>query len=49
MLKNKAGSIINLSIVGVKGNAGQSNYAASKSAIIGFSTIALELGSRILD
>ena len=48
MLKNKAGSIINLSsIVGVKGNAGQSNYAASKSAIIGFSkSIALELGSR---
>lgn len=48
MLKNRTGSIINLSsIVGVKGNAGQSNYAASKSAIIGFSkSIALELGSR---
>ena len=48
MLKAKQGSIINLSsIVGVKGNAGQSNYAASKAAIIGFSkSIALELGSR---
>ena len=48
MLKFRSGSIINLSsIVGVKGNAGQSNYAASKSAIIGFSkSIALELGSR---
>ena len=48
MLKNRSGSIINLSsIVGVRGNAGQSNYAASKSAIIGFSkSIALELGSR---
>ena len=35
------------SVVGVKGNAGQSNYAASKSGIIGFSkSIALELGSR---
>ena len=48
MLKNRSGSIINLSsIVGIRGNAGQSNYAASKSAIIGFSkSIALELGSR---
>jgi 3-oxoacyl-[acyl-carrier protein] reductase len=48
MLRAKKGSIINLSsIVGVKGNAGQSNYAASKAAIIGFSkSIALELGSR---
>tara|TARA_B100001250_G_scaffold393667_1_gene396685 strand:- start:4220 stop:4966 length:747 start_codon:yes stop_codon:yes gene_type:complete len=48
MLKARKGSIINLSsIVGVKGNAGQANYAASKSAIIGFSkSIALELGSR---
>ena len=48
MLKQRYGSIINLSsIVGVKGNAGQSNYAASKAAIIGFSkSIALELGSR---
>ena len=48
MLKARQGSIINLSsIVGVKGNPGQSNYAASKAAIIGFSkSIALELGSR---
>ena len=48
MLKTKSGSIINLSsIVGIKGNAGQSNYAASKAAIIGFSkSIAIELGSR---
>ena len=47
-LKKRAGSIINISsIVGVKGNAGQSNYAASKAGIIGFSkSIALELGSR---
>ena len=47
-LKNKAGSIVNISsIVGVKGNAGQANYAASKAGIIGFSkSIALELGSR---
>ena len=47
-LKEKEGSIINISsIVGVKGNAGQSNYAASKAGIIGFSkSIALELGSR---
>lgn len=48
MLKNRAGSIINLSsVVGVRGNAGQSNYSASKAGIIGFSkSIALELGSR---
>ena len=47
-LKQKEGSIINISsIVGLKGNAGQSNYAASKAGIIGFSkSIALELGSR---
>lgn len=48
MLKQRKGSIINLSsVVGVKGNAGQSNYAASKAGIIGFTkSIALELGSR---
>ena len=47
-LKNRRGSIINMSsVVGVKGNAGQSNYAASKSGIIGFSkSVAQELGSR---
>jgi len=48
LLKQRSGSIINLtSVVGVKGNAGQSNYAASKAGIIGFTkSIALELGSR---
>ncbi|MGY8931985.1 MAG: 3-oxoacyl-[acyl-carrier-protein] reductase [Flavobacteriales bacterium] len=48
MLKQRSGSIINMSsVVGVKGNAGQTNYAASKSAIIGFTkSVALELGSR---
>ncbi len=48
MLKQRFGSIVNMSsVVGVKGNAGQSNYAASKAGIIGFSkSIALELGSR---
>ncbi len=48
MLRQKSGSIINItSVVGVKGNAGQSNYAASKAGIIGFTkSIALELGSR---
>ena len=48
MLKAKKGSIINMSsVVGVKGNAGQSNYSASKAAINGFTkSIALELGSR---
>lgn len=48
MLKQRSGSIINMtSVVGVKGNAGQSNYAASKAGVIGFTkSIALELGSR---
>lgn len=48
MLKARKGSIINMSsVVGVKGNAGQSNYAASKAGIIGFTkSIAQELGSR---
>ena len=48
MMKSRAGSIINLSsIVGIKGNGGQSAYAASKAAIIGFTkSIAQELGSR---
>jgi 3-oxoacyl-[acyl-carrier protein] reductase len=48
MLKARSGSIINMSsVVGVKGNAGQTNYAASKAGIIGFSkSVALELGSR---
>lgn len=48
MLKQRNGSIINMSsVVGVKGNAGQANYAASKAGIIGFSkSVALELGSR---
>ena len=47
-MSQKYGSIINItSIVGIKGNAGQSNYAASKAGIIGFTkSIALELGSR---
>ena len=47
-LKQRKGSIIHMSsVVGVKGNAGQSNYSASKAGIIGFSkSIALELGSR---
>jgi 3-oxoacyl-[acyl-carrier protein] reductase len=48
MMKAKSGSIINItSVVGIKGNAGQANYAASKSGIIGFTkSVALELGSR---
>jgi 3-oxoacyl-[acyl-carrier protein] reductase len=48
MLKNRGGSIINMSsVVGVFGNAGQSNYAASKAGIIGFTkSIAKEVGSR---
>lgn len=48
MMKARTGSIINMtSVVGVKGNAGQANYAASKAGVIGFSkSIALELGSR---
>jgi 3-oxoacyl-[acyl-carrier protein] reductase len=47
-LKQRSGSIINMSsVVGVKGNAGQANYAASKAGVIGFTkSIALELGSR---
>jgi 3-oxoacyl-[acyl-carrier protein] reductase len=47
-LKQRNGSLIHISsVVGVKGNAGQANYAASKAGIIGFSkSIALELGSR---
>jgi 3-oxoacyl-[acyl-carrier protein] reductase len=48
MMKAKFGSIINLtSVVGIRGNAGQTNYAASKAGIIGFTkSVALELGSR---
>jgi 3-oxoacyl-[acyl-carrier protein] reductase len=48
MLKARSGSIVNISsVVGVKGNAGQANYAASKAGIIGFTkSIAQELGSR---
>jgi len=48
MLKQKSGSIINMSsVVGVSGNAGQSNYSASKAGIIGFTkSIAKEIGSR---
>ncbi|HKL33432.1 MAG TPA: SDR family NAD(P)-dependent oxidoreductase, partial [Tangfeifania sp.] len=48
MLKQRSGSIINLSsVVGVSGNAGQSNYSASKAGIIGFTkSVARELGSR---
>ena len=48
MMRAKAGSIINMtSVVGIKGNAGQANYAASKAGIIGFTkSVALELGSR---
>jgi 3-oxoacyl-[acyl-carrier protein] reductase len=48
MLKAKSGSIVNMSsIVGVRGNAGQANYAASKAGLIGFTkSVAQELGSR---
>ncbi|NAY91009.1 3-oxoacyl-[acyl-carrier-protein] reductase [Muricauda sp. JGD-17] len=48
MLKQRKGSIINMSsVVGIKGNAGQTNYAASKAGMIGFTkSVALELGSR---
>lgn len=48
MLKQKKGSIINISsVVGLQGNAGQANYAASKAGLIGFTkSVALELGSR---
>ena len=47
-MKQRSGSIINItSVVGLKGNAGQANYAASKAGIIGFTkSVALELGSR---
>jgi len=48
MMKKRAGSIVNISsVVGVHGNAGQTNYAASKAGIIGFTkSLARELGSR---
>ena len=48
MLKQRSGSIVNMtSVVGIKGNAGQANYAASKAGLIGFTkSVALELGSR---
>jgi 3-oxoacyl-[acyl-carrier protein] reductase len=48
MLKQKEGSIINMSsVVGIKGNAGQANYSASKAGLIGFTkSVALEFGSR---
>ncbi|RMZ60806.1 3-oxoacyl-[acyl-carrier-protein] reductase [Chryseobacterium nematophagum] len=48
MMKARSGSIINMSsVVGLKGNAGQANYAASKAGVIGFTkSVALELGSR---
>ena len=48
MMKQKSGSIINMSsVVGVSGNAGQSNYSASKAGILGFTkSVAKELGSR---
>ncbi|MTI30766.1 3-oxoacyl-[acyl-carrier-protein] reductase [Xanthovirga aplysinae] len=47
-MKQRAGSIINMtSVVGIKGNAGQANYSASKAGMIGFTkSVALELGSR---
>ncbi|MCK7533570.1 MAG: beta-ketoacyl-ACP reductase [Marinilabiliales bacterium] len=48
MMKQKSGSIVNMSsVVGVTGNAGQSNYSASKAGILGFTkSVAKELGSR---
>lgn len=48
MMKARSGSIVNMSsVVGVKGNAGQANYSASKAGILGFTkSVALELGSR---
>ena len=48
MMKQRSGSIINMSsVVGVQGNAGQTNYAASKAGMLGFTkSVALELGSR---
>jgi len=48
MLKQRSGSIINMSsVVGIEGNAGQSNYSSSKAGLIGFTkSIAMELGSR---
>jgi 3-oxoacyl-[acyl-carrier protein] reductase len=48
LMKQKNGSVINItSVVGLRGNAGQANYAASKAGIIGFTkSVALELGSR---
>lgn len=48
MMKKRSGSVINISsVVGLKGNAGQANYAASKAGMIGFTkSVALELGSR---
>ena len=48
MMKAKSGSIINMSsIIGIRGNAGQSSYAASKAGVIGFTkSVAHELGSR---
>jgi len=48
MLKQRSGSIINMSsVVGIEGNAGQSNYSSSKAGLIGFTkSIAMEIGSR---